>query len=61
MMPPCNYGRCRKPSEIKVLEMVDPYDKDWHISLYMCKRHAKKIIKKLHIKQKGDEKSDLDT
>lgn len=54
-MPPCNYGRCHKLSEIKVLEMVDPYDEEWRVSLYMCKRHAKKVIKKLHIKYKGDE------
>lgn len=53
MMPICQYGRCSRASEINIGKL-NVKDEEviaghWDTTVYLCKKHADKIAKKLHI------------
>lgn len=59
MMPGCHYKRCHKTAETCLGEIntgeKDGYGKDWPTTIYLCKKHAKKIANQLCIELCGEE------
>lgn len=53
MMPFCRYGRCTRDAEINIgtLNVKDEEVEagHWDTPVYLCKKHADKLAKKLHI------------
>lgn len=51
MLPICYYRKCGKPSEVNVgkldVEDGDIEGEHWLTSVYLCKKHAKKLAKEL--------------
>jgi hypothetical protein len=59
MMPRCYYKNCRKVAEINIGK-VNAKDGDveggcWMTSVYLCKKHAKKIADQLCFELCGEE------
>ena len=53
MMPICQYGRCNRVAEVNIGKL-NVKDEEviaghWDTTVYLCKKHAHKIAKKLHI------------
>lgn len=55
MMPRCSFKRCRNVGDKEVAKTWDGDCEGFYESLYLCKKHAKKIAKQLHIELRGDE------
>lgn len=51
MMPNCNYKRCRKVAEVSLGKVntrdEEHYGMPYPVRVYVCKKHANKILKKL--------------
>ena len=58
-MPNCNYKRCQKTAEVRLGKINTNDDEHnglpYPASVYVCKKHAKKILKKLHLKPYWEE------
>lgn len=59
MMPKCNYRGCHKVAEVN-LGKINAKDEDviggcWATTVYLCRRHAKKIADKLCLELCGEE------
>lgn len=56
MMPTCQYKGCKKVADHTMGKIWDCDTNDrWENPFYLCKKHAKKILKELGIEYKGEE------
>ena len=59
MMPTCNYRGCRKVADVKLGKISigekDGYGNDLTVTVYVCKKCRKKILKKLGLRVEDEE------